>query len=388
MMFRILTGFFCLSLLSAQSQVLRDVNYNYQYNPIGLFNFSWKVVKEGDAYKASYEVLLNDTTQELKDLTIQFETRESVSEKNGNVVSAAPGYKQGKSIIGSLTFNDSGQKIVVAKISLLENGKNKSYIFYKSLPQNKSIYLSSDNRTLTRPFIGLRQDVSLQGPEAGKSLQLSLYESPFPAGAPAFSTVQAKVSKTLKPDSTFSVPSTTPLTFNKKGLYLAQQDTSSSEGLAFRAESDYPKLATLESLAGPLLYICTKQETAKLKQAGNDKKKFDQVILSITGNAERARIFMRNYFKRVELANLYFSSYKEGWKTDRGMIYIIYGLPEEVYLFEDREVWEYKNDNVKTRFQFVKSPTLFDPENYVLIRDKKYTQQWYSMVDLWRKARF
>ena len=70
------------------------------------------------------------------------------------------------------------------------------------------------------------------------------------------------------------------------------------------------------------------------------------------------------------------------------MIYIIFGLPEEVYLFDDREIWEYKNDNVKIRFQFVKSPSLFDPDNYVLIRDKKYTNTWYEMVDLWRKARF
>jgi hypothetical protein len=97
---------------------------------------------------------------------------------------------------------------------------------------------------------------------------------------------------------------------------------------------------------------------------------------------------MRNYFKRVEAANQYFSSYKEGWKTDRGMIYIIYGIPDEVYLFEDREVWEYKNEDFKERFQFVKSATIFDPENYVLIREKSFTNDWYNMIDLWRKARF
>jgi GWxTD domain-containing protein len=388
MMSRILTGFFCLFLISAQSQVLRDINYNYRYNSNGLFNFSWKVVKEDNTYKVFYETIPSDTTQGLKDLTVQLETRGSTSDKNGNVVSATPEYKQGKSIIGSVTFNDSGQNIVVAKISLLENGKTKTYIFYKSLPKNTSLYLSSDNRMLTSSFIGLNQSTSFQGLEAGKMVQVSFYEAPFPPGAPAFSTAQAKVPKTLKPDSTFTTPAATSISFTKKGLCLAQHDTTSSEGLAFRVESDYPKLSTLESLAGPLIYICTKQENSKLKQAGNDKKKFDQVILSITGNAERARTFMRNYFKRVESANLYFSSYKEGWKTDRGMIYIIYGLPEEVYLFEDREVWEYKNDDVKTRFQFIKSPTLFDPENYVLIRDKKYTEQWYNMVDLWRKARF
>ena len=216
-------------------------------------------------------------------------------------------------------------------------------------------------------------------------MQVSYYKVSFPVAAPAFSNTQAKVSKTLKPDSVFSV---VPTEFRKKGLYLVQQDTTSAEGVAFRVEEDYPKLNTIESLAGPLIYICTKQEAEKLKQVGNDKKKFDQLILTITGNSDRARTFMRSYFRRIELANQYFSSYKEGWKTDRGMIYTIFGLPEEVYLFDDREVWDYQNNHVKIRFQFVKSPSLFDPDNYVLIRDKKFTTPWYEMIDLWRKARF
>jgi hypothetical protein len=70
------------------------------------------------------------------------------------------------------------------------------------------------------------------------------------------------------------------------------------------------------------------------------------------------------------------------------MIYIIFGLADEVYLFEDREVWEYKNGNNKIRLQFVKSPTLFDPENFVLIRDNKFKNTWYEVIDLWRKARY
>ena len=97
---------------------------------------------------------------------------------------------------------------------------------------------------------------------------------------------------------------------------------------------------------------------------------------------------MRNYFKRVEWANYYFTSYKEGWKTDRGMIYILFGLPEELFKFNDREVWNYKSPSLKVSFTFVKSSTLFDPDNYVLIREKKFQETWYEKVDLWRNARF
>jgi hypothetical protein len=63
-------------------------------------------------------------------------------------------------------------------------------------------------------------------------------------------------------------------------------------------------------------------------------------------------------------------------------------VPDAVYLFDDREVWQYKNEYVKERFQFVKSSTIFDPGNYVLIRERKFANDWYDMIDLWRKARF
>jgi GWxTD domain-containing protein len=374
---RILTIFFCLFLFSAQAQVLRDINYNYRYNPNGPFNFNWKVVRLDNSYKVFYEILQSDTTQELKNLSIQFETRESLSEKDGVLISSQPPSKKAGMHIGSVDIPfEISQNIIVAKIAVSDQGKSKLFTFYKHLTKNKSSYLSSDSRAIINSFTIKNQPVTLEGFESNKPVYVSFYSSSFPAGAPPFSVEQGKVPRVLKPDSTFTLDTATVLKFTKKGLYLVQQDTTSSEGIAF------------ESLVGPLLYICTKQETEKLKAVGNDKKKFDQLILGITGNAERARTFMRNYFKRVEFANLYFSSYKEGWKTDRGLAYIIFGLPEEVYLFEDREVWEYKNDNIKIRLQFVKSPTLFDPDNYVLIRDKKFTNPWYEMVGLWRKARF
>jgi GWxTD domain-containing protein len=179
------------------------------------------------------------------------------------------------------------------------------------------------------------------------------------------------------------------ISFPRKGLYLIQKDTLSAEGVAFRVEDDYPRLARIQSLADPLIYVCTRQEFDRVKAAKGDKKAFDRVILGVTGDTERAKHFMRTYFRRVELANQYFTSYKEGWKTDRGMIYIIFGLPNQILRFNEREVWEYKDAMFKKiEFTFVKSSTLFDPDNFVLIRDKKFQETWYDVIDLWRNARF
>jgi GWxTD domain-containing protein len=217
---------------------------------------------------------------------------------------------------------------------------------------------------------------------------ISYYNHDFPAAVPPFSEGVGRVSAALKADSIYTLPANQPVTLTSEGLYLVQGDTTSANGFSFRVVNDYPRYTTLESLANPLIYLCTKQEFDRIKAAEGDKKAFDKVILSITGDAGRARELMRNYFRRVEWANNYFSSYKEGWKTDRGMIFILFGLPDELFRFEDREVWNFNNKAVKATFSFVKSGTVFDPENYVLVRDSKLKETWYNKIDLWRSARF
>lgn len=385
----ILILFTCITM-GANAQVLRDLNFRYLYDPNNVFSLTWDIAKEQDRYAVFFDLQINDSSR-VSDLKIQWETRKSTSEKTGyqltgEVVKLEERSGRTAGIIRFIPVID--HTLVTLKINYTYNGKTYVTLFYKRFADAKVLYASSNLLMVMNNFITHQQPVRFHGFSSTTPLQVSYYRNTFPAAAPSFSTAQARVAKTIKPDSIFTMGSDVTTRLMQKGLYLTQQDTASASGVAFRVEDDYPKLGKLESLAEPLIYICTKQEYDKVIAAGNDKKKFDQIILSITGNTERARIFMRNYFKRVELANQYFSSYKEGWKTDRGMMYIIYGPPDEVYLFEDREVWEYKNSYIKERFQFIRSSTLFDPENYVLIREKKFANDWYSLIDLWRKARF
>jgi len=149
---------------------------------------------------------------------------------------------------------------------------------------------------------------------------------------------------------------------------------------------NFPKFTKIDELVPPLILVTTPEEFAALSNAKGEKAKFDKTILNITGDKDRARLFMKNFFRNIELANIYFSSYKEGWKTDRGMLYLIFGLPDEVSKNTGNEIWTYKS--VNTKFTFVRSGSVYDPENYVLLRDKRFTDAWFGMVDLWRKGRF
>jgi len=381
---------FLLALnFSAGAQALRDINYTFLYDPVEPFTLTIKPVRLSAEWKVYLNFIMRDTSQRTDQFHFQWELRTTLDEAQGKTVDPAAVQKEisNNNLTGVVTIPLSATKQYLV-IKVLNNSVKRAWVFYKSLDPNYPIngYLTSAGKVVHDDYIRINDKVTLAG--EGESKIVSYYGDDFPAAVPAFSEGMGRVARALKVDTAFTASSSEGISFSEAGLYLIQKDTTTADGYAFRVQNDYPRLAKVESLADPLIYVCTKQEFERVKAAKGDKKAFDRVILSITGSQERARDFIRYYFKRVEWANFYFTSYKEGWKTDRGMIYMLFGLPEELYKFADREVWKYDSPGVKATFNFVRSSTLFDPDNYVLIREKKFQETWYEKIDLWRNARF
>jgi GWxTD domain-containing protein len=379
---------FCIS---TKAQVLRDVNYSFQYDPLSALTFEIKPVRQPQGWVVFYKLHISDTTYTTDDFSIQWETRKDLSDKEGILLAT--------DATGLIAF-DAAKQTMTGKVSqplsatpqvllakVLNNKKKQMWLFYRILDPAYTAngYLQTDNgEVVYEPYIQTHKPVSVNGYADGQSLIVSYYNDYFPTAAPAFSEGQARVNAIIKPDSIFTITNAQTVSFTQVGLYLVQKDTTTIEGVSFRVEEGYPKFKRLQDLVGPFVYVCSKEEFNKMRLSGEDKKQFDKGVLAITRDTDRARNFMKNYFRRAEAANRFFTSYKEGWKTDRGMIYLIYGEPGAVFKFADREVWTYG----KTTFNFVKSSTLFDPDNYVLIRNKKFADEWYEKVDLIRNSRF
>jgi GWxTD domain-containing protein len=384
--FSIVLLFFCCS---SYAQPLRDINYEYLYNPDATVSFELRPVVGEESYTILYSLEVKDTVGLMNQYTVEWEGRSLLSDKEGTRLAledvVTTRNKNGFSGWGTVAIAGA-PKYIVARVT--NNTMMRAWLFYTVLdpdyPVNGSFTHSGS--PVTKSFIRTREPLSLA--DKVDTWVVSYYNDNFPPAAPVFSEAQARVSPVISSDSVYEVSADETITFSRKGLYLLQKDTTSLKGFAVRAEEDYPQYSRLASLTGPLIYISTRQEYERLAGSDGNKKAFDRVILSIAGQTDRARILMRNYFRRVELANRYFTSYKEGWKTDRGMAYIVFGKPDQVYRFSDREVWNYDNSRFKIRFNFSRSTSLFDPDNFVLIREKKYESTWYEVVDLWRNARF
>jgi len=136
-------------------------------------------------------------------------------------------------------------------------------------------------------------------------------------------------------------------------------------------------------------YISTKKEHETLLLAQDKKKALDAYWYNLTRNEEVAKDLIRNYFKMVEFANILFTDFKQGWKTDRGMVYIVMGPPQEVNFFEDREVWSYAgiDDTSKIRFTFTRVKTILSPHFYTLNRSRAYQPIWFKNISQWRSGR-
>ena len=89
------------------------------------------------------------------------------------------------------------------------------------------------------------------------------------------------------------------------------------------------------------------------------------------------------------IANFYFTADRQGWKTDRGMVYIIFGPPNNLYKTGDEETWVYfrKRGAPTLEFLFLREPSPFTNNLFELERDDALNYQWKRAVDSWRTGK-
>jgi GWxTD domain-containing protein len=197
----------------------------------------------------------------------------------------------------------------------------------------------------------------------------------------------------FKEDSLFFVKlnSNTPLKLNNKGFYFLSLDKESTKNgvTLFCFQEQFPKKTQAEAIVEPLRYITNKREYAELSESTNARQKFEQFWLNSSSDPQKAKELIKNYYNRVTFANTHFTTYNEGWKTDRGMVYLIFGPPNSVFRSKTKESWIYGEENNYTSLHFVFHKTFhpFSDNDYVLQRSSIYKTYWYRAVDAWRQGR-
>jgi GWxTD domain-containing protein len=203
-------------------------------------------------------------------------------------------------------------------------------------------------------------------------------------------SVVASPEVAFKADTVWEQPydPTTNFRFGEEGYYLVQTDTLQPQGLLLmNFGTAFPRENRTEQLVQPLRYFLNDAQWQRLMASGDSipKKMIDDFWLACTGSTDKARMLIRVFYTRMAYANMYFTDVKEGWKTDRGEVFMVYGLPDKVMKSSDTEVWQYnRGQDMPVTFTFDRSPSPYSDDHYTLRRGDPQSTYWARALDTWR----
>lgn len=292
-----------------------------------------------------------------------------------------------------LKANVSNYRYIVLWLS--DTLKHKMYPMIKEVRTDRlsaeiALYRKSFNAPIIRNYIAMDTEARVRPIDGtGRNLIIKNYDHNFLPALPPMTRPGETDSISFSADLTFNAATDDTIKFEQPGLYYFELNGAKSGQSIIVTNEQYPGTNSFDELVRNLRYMATEEEYEKMMTSFNKKELFDKFWLNNTKSEEKAREAVREYFKRVRDANVFFTSYKEGWKTDRGMIFIVFGPPNRVFMKDNSEMWIYEKtfELPRVAFTFNRIDTAFTNEHYVLIRNAEYQNLWFRVIDLWRKGK-
>jgi len=259
--------------------------------------------------------------------------------------------------------------------------------------QNFRVNLSPSGQPLLNPVLEKNEIFSIEHANGYKynTIFVKYYPNNHPLPPPIFSSLAYNLME-FAPDSLYQLEFSKEeeYTLNDQGVYHFQLDTSVREGLTlYNFGEGYPRFTTPRDLLEPLVYLTSTNEYRDLAESSDIKLAVDNFWYRLTGSFDRARELLRVYYNRGQYANYYFTADREGWKTDRGMVYMVYGPPKSLYKSDNEEKWVYfqKKGSPTLELVFRRYPSPFTNNLFVLEREEGYNSFWREAIETWRDGK-
>jgi len=378
--------------LSAQV-VPSSGDLSYLLNPTADIHFNHKVINTSNK---KWVVLNINTANELvfdslvfayaftKNLDNPIDDFKVVSLKNYEL------YKTQNNKMYAFEPGNSSNKFLILRTLNLTTSNTYTYII--NLEKNANFFLTKTEITIPilQGYVSKGSSIKIAKlVGVNSTYDVRFYATKFPVALPPMANIKSN-SIFNGGDSTITTKGENKLPTHKQGVYAIAEQGSEDVNSFFRINnSSYPQLSTVNEIIEASIYLFTKKEKEKLDSSENPKKDYDAFWLENTNSPERAGKMISAYFSRVKESNTLFSSYKEGWKTDMGMIYIIFGPPNKVFRSNGSLEWIYKKtyEMPSLIFTFNLIDKKWDTEHFELERNMKYQNTWFRAIDLWRKGR-
>ncbi len=304
-----------------------------------------------------------------------------------------------KELIGSMEMKRNDQLSFVLKITARDmNRDTESTVFIpvdRSVPGHRQGFLPLSDRGVPlfddNVKAGTRVRVLCEQ-YAGRTLQVEHLRAPGKLPMPVFTTSGER--PTVQMDSAYTMNVNAEGSFDfiadSAGFTHFRIDTASTTGFTlFAFSSTYPIVRTAPDMVPPLRYITSLQEWDRITGSKDTRREVEKFWTDAAGSRDRAREAIEAYYSRVESANRHFTGWTEGWKTDRGLVHIIFGTPNTIRKTGDSEVWTYGEESnlMSLTFVFEKRQGPYSDNDLVLRRDPNFKSAWYRNVESWRNGR-
>jgi len=389
----VLTGFDISSLYSSQSELTLHSTSLFNFNdsissidillPAGLSSKVLSAKQKSENGTLKYEVLSVNKNPKLVD-SATFKIIDTINQLDA--IQHTWNFKApiGQDYYIKYTYSFPGIKEEFIGLQYLnkENEVDASWFRFQT---EEGSFLRSNYLTYAHPI-----RLVSQNPRSGFVI-VKVFSQAFDLPLPPFIEEYRKRFANI-PDSIFTIQFNQGVseyfTPSKVGFYFFQSDSSRFFGpTLYRMDAEFPKVNTYRTMLESLRYITSNSDFRKLKSYPNSKFAIDSFWVASSGRPDLATELIRKYYGRVVNANEFFSSYTSGWKTDRGMIFIVFGKPTQVFRSIKQEIWVYgeMNDPQAIRFYFDKAENPFTNNDFVLNRHEYYKTMWYQNVQLWRR---
>ena len=297
----------------------------------------------------------------------------------------------------------------IAEIKILDRLRLKvvqAFVPFNTISdKNKYNFMAQghfEKNELFNPILRVNEYVNLVYTRAHPdSLYISFYKPLREVPDPPSMLLPQKIID-YPPERIVAIPysDTLPMMFPKEGVFLCSVKKDLQDGFTFlNFGPSFPTMTTPEVMFDPIAYLASGDELDTLKASLKPKMALDEFWIKCGGNIDKARELIRIYYTRVLYSNYYFTSYTEGWRSERGMIYIIYGPPDKVYKTSDGESWGYRKPVVKSKwggrykvsdeyiyFNFRKRECVFSDNDFYLSRSESLVTYWDKAILSWRKG--
>ncbi len=293
--------------------------------------------------------------------------------------------EEGKSYLLEVILTDVIRQLTSRQLILVDRFNPKSQ-------QNYLILNYPGSQIAFEKFFYPEETFRIVSPKpSGSDMRIAYFKPIEQMPFPPYATVEYP-QPALEADSvwTLQINEQTVYRLENDGVYVFYPDPTNLNGIYLANFGDnHPQVKTPADMLSPIRYITTSEEFKKLNDESDPKKAVDNFWLDRGGSFDAGRELIKFYYNRVVFANLYFTTDRPGWKTDRGMIYVLMGPPDLVNKSETGESWVYKKTNTtqKYTFEFFLASDAIKGYEFVLNRTENHRAAWNAAVKSWREGR-